>query len=131
MDKNELLAEIAKETGIILGNDDPIIATAYLNKILLAAYVKDLDTSLEQTLLKISAKEKETFDKFLQLLTERDQEITERIEKATQHFAVSIDKQIAAKEPTVNHQPKTNFTVLIIALLSGVLIGAGAAVYLI
>ena len=130
MDIQLLLSEVAKETGIKLSEDDPLLAAVYINKILFATYTSKVQEELESSLLKISAKEKETFDKISNLLNQRDKNVSNRIDATIKHFSSVIDKQITTISPSTQTKAKKNLFGIIIALLVGILIGSGLAIYL-
>jgi hypothetical protein len=94
MDRDQLIAEIARETGVRLGPTDPLLAAAVLNKILLDKALTKLDRQVKAQADRVTAastqavvdarKEAEA------LLTEAGQWVETRIKAAGEAAAAMV-----------------------------------------
>lgn len=131
MNTEKIIAKLASEHGVRLNQNDPILATVLLNKIILDDYVESLEIHISESLAEISIKEDNTITKYQTILKKNETKTNQQIEKILFQFADKLESKVRdIKIPLANEsQGELNFPYLAISFLLGSIIG-GVLVYI-
>ncbi len=123
MDTKKIIAELATQYGIVLNKQDPILAAVMLNKLVLNAYMEDLEEHLAESITNVAIKEDFTLQKLRKLLSDKQTENRRETERILNQFADNLSGRLSAISDQNEASKSFSWLLVIGVFLGGLLLG--------